>query len=61
MANSGRNETSMARGQKLCEDYGKDISDWNASKSAEQGKKLAGSTDNLSHSLSGARAQQHVD
>lgn len=58
--NHGCEHSSAADGQKVMMDYGLDRSSMTGSKKNERGDTLAGSTTDLSHSLSGVKAQHGV-
>lgn len=59
--NSGREESSAHAGQKILCDYGMDRSSVSMSREGERGRELAGSADDLSHSLTGVKAHQGED
>ncbi|MCP5014628.1 MAG: hypothetical protein GY938_05015 [Ketobacter sp.] len=60
-SNSGVSTTSGKRGMKVKNSFGRDNSDVSGSASQERGGKAGGGKSNLSHSLSGTKANQSAD
>jgi hypothetical protein len=60
MSNHGIEKHAMPRGTRMEVPYGRDNSNYSGSAEHERGKEPKGSETNLSHSLSGATANQKM-